>query len=656
MAGTLTHEHPAGDEHAVTVVPSRGIDDQPALDGIRGIGLLLVMMYHAEVEWAPGAFLWVSTFFTLSGYLITTLMIAEHRRTGSVGIRAFWVRRMRRLMPAAMVTLVAVVLFGAFVADAAQLDRLRGDGLAALLYVANWRFVVTETSYAALFSSPSPVQHFWTLSIEEQFYVVFPLLVSGLLWLGRGCWTRVGVSLLGVTVMSVGWMTYLYREGVPLDRLYFGTDTRLPELTSGVLLAILLSRWNPGPTSRLRRMLGGVGLAALVLVLVLTFTVHRTDAWLYQGGFAAYSVVSCLVIVGALQIGTWCRRVLSFGPARTLGTLSYSGYLFHWLVFLVVDEAVLTIGDVQLFVVRLAITVVLASLSLRFLERPVRAGERLQGRRGLAALAISIAVIVAGLLVVTDDPSAPAVDLSGEAQAVPVAVAPEARRVLVVGDSQAWVLGNALVRWAEAHPDTVAVWNLAVPGCGIVRGGEFDRLGVVATDVCEDWPPRWESALEEFSPDTVVVLSGAWDWVDRKLPEWDGWRSYGDPSFDAHVVSEYEAAADLLSSGGASIVWLTNPCYELEDFGDDPRHANETYLPPLVERFGDRLQIYDLFADLCPGGEFTDELGGFEDARPDGLHLSDDVADWTAAWLLPRLLELTDPSPSTVAAPASTEP
>jgi hypothetical protein len=340
--------------------------------------------------------------------------------------------------------------------------------------------------------------------------------------------------------------------------------------------------------------------------------------------------------------------------------MTYSGYLFHWIVFLVIDETVLSIGHYQLFAVRFAVTLVLAWLCFRYVETPVRTGERLHGSVAVGALVGSVVVIVAGLVLVTSSPPAPATTLEGEEQAMPVAASPEARKVLVVGDSQAWVLGNGLSRWSDSHGDEAVVWNMASPGCGIVRGGEANRLGEVTTGQCEDWPERWAALLEEFDPDVVVVLSGAWDWVDRKLPEWPEWESYGDPDFDAHVIDEYHAAAELLTSTGAQVVWLTNPCYELEDFGGDPRHANETYLPPVAEDFAGSVQVYDLYADLCPGGAFTQDLGGFDEARPDGLHLSDDAADWAAGWFMPRLLGLTaadpdadpDPDPPSSSAPS----
>jgi peptidoglycan/LPS O-acetylase OafA/YrhL len=156
------------------------------LDGIRGLAVVAVLAYHGGFGWARGGYIGVSVFFTLSGFLITTLLLAEHRRDGRVGLRAFWGRRFRRLLPAAVVALVGVCLFSLTVATPGQRRGIHADVLAALAYVANWRFVFKDVSYGDLFDEPSPVLHFWSLAIEEQFYVFFPLLVVAVLAVGRG--------------------------------------------------------------------------------------------------------------------------------------------------------------------------------------------------------------------------------------------------------------------------------------------------------------------------------------------------------------------------------------------------------------------------------------------------------------------------------------
>jgi len=213
----------------------------PGLEGLRGVALAAVLFFHGGFSWAKGGFLGVSTFFTLSGFLITMLLIWEFSTEGRIRLRRFWGRRYRRLMPASLLCLTGVVVFGWLVATPGQLVTLRGDVLASLLYVANWRFIVTQQSYAQVFSAPSPVLHFWSLAIEEQFYLVFPLVVAAVLALAHGSRRALGAVLTVLAVGSLGLMWVLYTPGQDPSRVYYGTGTRAFELLLGALLAIVLS-------------------------------------------------------------------------------------------------------------------------------------------------------------------------------------------------------------------------------------------------------------------------------------------------------------------------------------------------------------------------------------------------------------------------------
>src|SRR3954447_11157440 len=193
-----------------------------ALDGLRGLAVAGVLAYHCGFGWARGGFLGVSLFFTLSGFLITSLLLAERSEHGRIGLRGFWARRARRLLPAALLALAVIVAFGATVASGSQLRGLRGDVLAALAYVANWRFVLAGTSYGALWSAPSPVQHFWSLAIEEQLYLVLPVVVVGALALGRGRLRTVTMALGALLAGSIV-ATFVVHAQL---RAYYGTDVR----------------------------------------------------------------------------------------------------------------------------------------------------------------------------------------------------------------------------------------------------------------------------------------------------------------------------------------------------------------------------------------------------------------------------------------------
>ena len=292
-----------------------GFAFQPGLEGMRGVAVLAVLVFHGGFSWASGGFLGVSTFFTLSGFLITTLLLRERSRSGSIGLKRFWARRFRRLMPAALVCLVGVLVFAATVATPAQMVDLRGDMIASLLYVANWRFIADGASYSELFAAPSPVLHFWSLAIEEQFYLVFPLVVAGSVALAKGS-RRLLAGLLAIgTVGSIAFTASLAESSI--DAAYYNTFSRAAELLLGALLAMVVAL----PITR-RALDHGratitvtvAGAIASVGVVWLWHTAAQTDAWLYRGGLAGYALLSTVLIVVAVERGP-LQRVFSTSAA-----------------------------------------------------------------------------------------------------------------------------------------------------------------------------------------------------------------------------------------------------------------------------------------------------------------------------------------------------
>jgi peptidoglycan/LPS O-acetylase OafA/YrhL len=230
------------------------------------MAVAVVLAYHGQMPWVRGAFLGISQFFTLSGFLITSILLRTVREHGKIDLRRFWARRYRRLMPAAYITLAGTVVFGATVATEQQLDNLAGGIAAAAGQVANWYFVFTDQSYVALFSAPSPVQHFWSLAIEEQFYLLLPLLLVLMHRYSRSTRTATAV-LAGGVVASTALMIVLFRAGASLDRLYYGTDTRAAELLVGALLATVLHARPFAPGPRARRLVIALSIVAFATVL-----------------------------------------------------------------------------------------------------------------------------------------------------------------------------------------------------------------------------------------------------------------------------------------------------------------------------------------------------------------------------------------------------
>lgn len=400
----------------------------PALDGLRGVAVLAVLLFHADVAWLTGGHLGVSVFFTLSGFLITALLLVEHAGTGTIDLRAFWARRARRLVPA------MVLCFGLVAAATAVSDEVRaglvGDAVAALAWVANWRFVLAERTYADLFAAPSPFQHFWSLAVEEQFYVVFPVVVLALLHVGRRHGRLVlGGVLVGLTALSTAAAAALHSPDLDTARAYYGTDARIAEPLVGALLALVLVR--PSGllvvTRAARGLLQAVALPAAGVLGVALVTLGDHDTALYEGGFLAVAVATAVVIAVATQPATWTARVLAVRPLVELGRNSYGAYLFHWPLFLVLDEARTGLAPGPLLAVRLASTLALSVLSYHLVEAPIRFGQ-VPGRAALvgwangAVCALALVTLASGHLAPTPRSDRP----TAVAAASPVTASPSA--------------------------------------------------------------------------------------------------------------------------------------------------------------------------------------------------------------------------------------
>ena len=255
----------------------------PALDGIRALAVLAVLFYHDGRTWAIGGFLGVDAFFVLSGFLITGLLLAEWKGNGGIGLRSFWARRGRRLLPALLLVVGAVAIYAALAAGADELRRIRADGLATLGYVANWRFIVSGQSYFEQFNVPSPLHHMWSLAIEEQFYLVWPMVVYAMLRAGKGKILPLAVVASGLGLGSIALMLALYDPSRDPSRVYFGTDTRASSLIIGALLAMLI-HVHPIPTKKLvRYSLHIAGAVAFVALLggVVGITVGIIWGWAF---------------------------------------------------------------------------------------------------------------------------------------------------------------------------------------------------------------------------------------------------------------------------------------------------------------------------------------------------------------------------------------
>ena len=623
----------------------------PAFDGLRGVAVAAVLAFHGGFSWARGGYLGVSTFFTLSGFLITSLIVAEHRSTGRVELRRFWGRRVRRLLPASALTLLAVSLW-ALVADAGWERNLRGDALASLFQVANWHFLFDDRSYGELFAAPSPLLHFWSLAIEEQFYWLFPLLAAVVMRRASVPLRALGATLVALLAGSAGLMLVLGPDEA--DAVYYATPTRMGEILAGALLAVVLAARGPVATDRpAARGVAALGVVALAASAWAWWAVGQADRALYQGGLLAYAALSTAVVLACTVPGP-VRTALSWAPLRLLGIVSYGVYLAHWPIFLWLDEARTGWSGVSLFAVRIVVTLVVAVASYVLVERPVRRGWRparpALPMPALALGAVAVVALVAAVVPVVSSP--PADSFTGGDEDLrpidPAEVPDGARFALFLGDSTTLNIAIGLNRWGlDTEDGLVAVHGLGGLGCSIMRGGERRYMGEVGASEphCAEWasliPTATETVRDTYGrADLAILGTGPWDVADRRLPGEDTWRSPGDPVYDAFLRGELEAATDAFLAEGVPVVWLTTPRLDVgrlmqppppEPFPEsDPARVdllNATIRDVAASR--DDVAVVDLGAYLegLPDGED-------ERLRPDGVHLERDAAEQVAHdWL-----------------------
>jgi peptidoglycan/LPS O-acetylase OafA/YrhL/lysophospholipase L1-like esterase len=349
----------------------------PALDGLRALAVVAVLLYHADQTWIPGGFLGVDVFFVISGYLITCLLLSDWQQTGGVGLKRFWYRRARRLLPALFTMLFVVSLYAIlFLPDV--LDQLRGEVIAALAYVENWFLVFRNLSYFQSAGRPPLLQHVWSLAVEEQFYLFWPLILVLVLtvWGKSRKALLVGV-LCGIAISAIE-MAILFHPYTDPSRVYYGTDTRAQVLLVGAALAFVWAPWRlVGRTGRNAGIvLDTVAVLSGIALFWMFLNVGEFSTGLYRGGFLLCAVASALLIAAtvhpAARLVPW---LLGFSVFRWIGIRSYGIYLWHWPIYMVTrPHSDVPLTGIPLLVLRLTLTIVAAALSYRYVEEPIRHG------------------------------------------------------------------------------------------------------------------------------------------------------------------------------------------------------------------------------------------------------------------------------------------
>jgi len=507
----------------------------------------------------------VSLFFTLSGFLITNLLLAESTATGGVSLRTFWARRARRLLPAAFAGIGLAIVAVAIVGTADQLRQLPGDVLGATLYVANWRFVLDHSAYAAGYQAPSPLLHYWSLAIEEQAYLVLPILVLVLTrrraTRPRPSRRRLLAAVLALMAASAVATLILGAASDP-NRVYYGTDTRGFELLAGVLLALLVGfpAVRSAASSLRRRVTSGAGVAILGITLALWVTVPETARWLYRGGLWGVSALSCALILAAFG-GGWFAKVLGGRVLATLGRMSYGIYVYHWPLIILLQPGTAGLHGLGLAGLRVGATAVVATASYHWLELPIRQQRwrlpRVTWR--LAPLIPAVAVLAA--FVVSDQAASRSVaslrDTPIVLQEVPppaVPPVPGLRRVLFMGDS--------LVQ--EAYPTFAARLGTEGVSTRVLGAGGQSLMSHGGA-----WLAQLTQGIATFNPDVVVLESCCGNF--KFDPEWVGPDGRPVPPDTPAFWSEWRRLATeasvIAGSRGAVVLWALGP----------PTHTNGWY-------------------------------------------------------------------------------
>lgn len=683
-------------------------DRRAAWDGLRGLAVAAVLVYHVEGHPLSGGFLGVSMFFTLSGFLITTIVLGGRERTGAFDATAFWARRFRRLVPAMLACLVLVLAFGHLAATPNQQANLGWDMVSAATDWSNWRFLLTGQEYGGSVIDPSPVLHTWSLSIEVQVYLVLPVVL--VLALRRSRRTAiVAVGVLTAASVAAGFLTA--HDG---QQWYLGTHVRAQEILIGALVALLVRTRH---SDLLHRVAARTWPVAVVGVAAAWWWASETDRWLPRGGLAAHAVATAILILAATLPGVW-GTALSWRPLTALGRISYGVYLYHWPLYLWISPRRLGLDPWPTTAVRVAVTLVLATASYVWLERRIMAGAGSSRRTAGVGVGVLAVASVVALAVVPRVDSGDQITVTGEMLAppttvvgapppsglVPVTVSPpgtstpdqvptttatttgdgstvddtrttttttatpiapieprthvspalldvdvpatDVPRILIIGDSAASTFGPGVQSWSS-YLGLAEVYSYGWLACPLTIGGDIRwNDGIVAPipERCDDLDARRRD-LASVDPDLVVIYSGLWEIVDRRLPGRDDWVHVGQPVMDAEIERQLSEITDLVLADGRRVLWMLQPPVRNSIYAQLPGPLPEED-PARMERLNEiisaiaaerdnvwTLDVPAVFTDL-----YDDPLA--LDNRTDGFHWSEAGAERDGSWMAPLFAEV----------------
>ena len=630
----------------------------PALDGLRAVSVCAVIAYHAGWSALPGGFLGVEVFFVISGFLITSLMLEERESSGRVSLRQFWLRRFRRLMPA-LVTMLIVTLFAVTFVWTTAAPDFRRDALASVLYVSNWwQIFGVDVPYFGTGSLPV-LRHLWSLAVEEQWYLVWPIVFVGLI--GRATVHRIRLGVLAaatsLVVMGLTAVAFISDDESRTNLLYLGTHTRSSGILAGAALALL---WVP-KTERAstRRLFGGMitvlTLGVVALVGFFMVTLHVEDEALYRGGLAATSIATVVVIASVVRRNSGLvGEFLALPIFVAIGKRSYGLYLWHWPAFVILEARTSNFNLIAACVV----TVIVNELTYRYVELPIRGGAvgrarvawpnfpRMR-RRMMTAVGVALVVTVIGSSVRLTGIEARDVSVDQTTTDV-VFVAPSTvpsttvpgvsttsttlaklpRRVVIVGDSQAHSL---YVNRPSGIEETFQLSNGALDGCGVYDrgvgvGGRNDRFRRNFAN-CAGFEEKWAKSATTARADVALVVIGAWEVLDIEI----GKLRFKVDTVPADTLfsSQLRKGIDALLATKTAVAILEIPCMRpvdskggpvpaLKERGDDLRtsHLN-ALIKEVVDTYTSQVSFVEGPTEWCEDAKISTSLS----YRWDGVHV-----------------------------------
>ena len=622
------------------------------LDGLRGVAVSLVIIFQSGLVWLPGGFLGVSVFFTLSGFLITSLLINECENTGRINLRTFWGRRLRRLAPASLVVIAGVVGLASWLSTSIEASRIKGDAISATLYFSNWRFIYSGHSYGELFASPSPLQHLWSLSIEEQLYVIVPVVIAGLFALGL---RRRAIGIVFLIAVAGSTIATMFTNSHEL--IYYGTHTRAAELLLGSALACLFGHRLERFAVQKAKTLSTMYVVPLLGVIVLARFSSVDSPWVYSGLLTLFAGLSAICLIASVHAGP-VRSILSSSPLVRIGEVSYGLYLIHWPVIVWLNSERVDLQPTALFGVQVIVTVILTVASYWLIEQPIRRRKVLLSVRWAAstfvAAVVGVLILASAILasastqvdtasevLATVAPTTSVVDPSNVTSTTIASSSTKPARVdrtgplsvLVIGDSTAENIATAL---AQASDGSLGVISGGVLGCPLLKVAQVRDRKDSLQDV--SYCPNNERLVRDHvsEVDAVVVIAGVANQWAFQYAGSDVWVEPASDQYKADLDKFLEDLEAIVAPRGLPVL-----VFETPPVRDNPEILGDD-IAALV-RWAGVINEWDSnwhSVKMVPYADALSDPNSDEgkSERPDGVHLAGDFSiELARIILIPRL-------------------